>query len=127
MGLKKWFANRWIRNEWKKIKEGDLRMISGILANLVKDIAEGKYGEGPKKLYWSLAGKKTWIAMGIAALYGVGQVAVSVLAACVPECGSPEALLQLEGILKWVPEVVAVLIAIGIYDGAVRLDPPKKD
>jgi len=103
-----------------------MKMLSGILAGVVKDAAQGKYGEGMKTLYWSLAGKKTVIALGIAALYGVGEVAVGILAQCVPECGSAEAVNQLSNILAYVPEVVGVLIAIGLFDAAVRIEPPKK-
>ena len=126
MGLKNWFAKRWIAKEWKKIREGDLSMISGVLANFVKGLAEGDPNNLATKIYWKLAGKKTLIAIGIAGLYGVGQLAVTLLSACVPECGSPEALAQLEGILQWVPKVVLLLTGVGLYDAAVRLEPPKK-
>jgi len=126
MGLKSWFANRWLRKELKKIKEGDLSMLSGLLAKLLKDVGEGKYGEGPKKFYWGMAGKKTWTGVGIVALYGLGQVAVNALGTCVPECGSPEALAQLENVLGYFPPAVAVLVTVGLVDAGVRIDPPKK-
>jgi hypothetical protein len=101
-------------------------MISGVAAGFVKSVAEGKYGEGPKKVYWFLAGKKTWIAIGIAALAGVGQVAVNVLSGCVPECGSAESVAQLQGLLNHVPAIVGFLVAVGLFDAAVRIEPPKK-
>jgi len=127
MGLKSWVAKKFLRKEWRKIKEGDMSMVSGLLAGFVKDLGNGKFGEGPKKIYWSLAGKKTWISLGLAATYGVVQLAVSLLATCVPECASPENLVQLQGVGEWILRAVTVLIPIGLYDAAVRIDPPKKD
>lgn len=101
-------------------------MLSSILGTLVKDVAEGKYGEGVKTFYWKLAGKKTIIALGIAALYAMGLAAVSVLTQCVPECGSAEAVAQLSTYVGYLPTLVAILIPLGLFDAAVRLDPPKK-
>lgn len=127
MGLKNWLVKKMIRREWAKIKRGDMSMVSGLLAGFVKDLGNGRFGEGPKKLYWKLAGKKTWISLGLAATYGIIQLAGTLLATCVPECATPENLVQLTAIGDWIFRAVAVLIPIGLYDAAVRVDPPKKD
>lgn len=126
MSLTSWLANRWISKELKKLREGNVKMVSSILAKIVKDIAEGKYGQKPKDWYWWAAGKKTLIALGIAAFYGVAQVGLSIFAQCVPECGSQQAVDQLAGAVAWIPRIVTVLIAVGLFDAAVRLEPPKK-
>jgi hypothetical protein len=105
---------------------GILRLISGLLPNFVKGVGEGKYGEGVKAAYWAVADKKTVIALMIAMAYGVAQVVFSVMGQCVPECASAEALEQWASMIAYVPELVGVLIAVGLYDKAVRLDPPKK-
>lgn len=127
MGLKSWVAKKFLRKEWRKIKEGDMSMVSGLLAGFVKDLGNGKFGEGPKAIYWKLAGKKTWISLGLAATYMIIGVAVNLLSTCVPECATPENLVQLQGVADWILRAVAVLIPIGLYDAAVRIDPPKKD
>jgi hypothetical protein len=103
-----------------------LKLLSGLLPQFVKDVADGKHGEPAKSFYWALAGKKTVIALVIAALYGMAQVSVNVLGQCVPECGSAESLAQIEGILAYVPNIVTFLVAVGIFDAAVRIEPPKK-
>ena len=105
---------------------GILRLISGLLPNFVKTLAEGGYGEGPKKIYWALVEKKTIVAFIIAILYGVAQVALNVFGQCVPECATAESVAQFESLILYVPEIVATLIAVGLYDKAVRLDPPKR-
>jgi hypothetical protein len=104
-----------------------MSMVSGLLAGFVKDLGNGKFGEGPKKIYWSLAGKKTWISLGLAATYGVIQLAGTLLSVCVPECASAENLVQLTGVGEWILRAVTVLIPIGLYDAAVRIEPPRKE
>lgn len=104
-----------------------IRLIAGLLPNFVKGVAEGKYGEGSKKVYWALAEKKTISALIIVLLYGVAQVALNVFSQCVPECTTQAAVDQWAAMIAYVPEVVAFLIAVGLYDKAIRLDPPKKD
>ena len=84
-------------------------------------------GEGPKKFYWALAGKKTVITLVVAALYGVCLVVINVFSQCVPECASAADLAQLQGYLDQVPGVLALGVGLGIFDAAVRLEPPKKD
>jgi len=102
-------------------------LIAGLLPGLFKKVAEGDKGNPITKLYWFLAGKKTVTALIIAILYGVAQVALHTFGQCAPECASPEALKQFASFIAYVPEVVATLIVIGLYDKAVRLDPPKKN
>lgn len=104
-----------------------LSMISGLLPNFVKGVAEGQYGEPLKKFYWMLAEKKTVTALVIVMLYGIAKVVLFTFAQCVPECATAESVAQMESFLAYVPELVGVLIAVGLYDKAVRLDPPKKD
>lgn len=103
-----------------------MKILSSLLAQVVKDVAEGKYGEGPKGLYWSLAGKKTIIALAIAAFYGMAHVALNVFGQCVPECATAESVAQMESWLSYVPTLVGFLVAVGLFDAAVRIEPPKK-
>ncbi len=83
------------------------------LAGLVKDIADGKYGAKPKALYWWAAGRKTNTAMILAgaaaalyALSGTGQCA---------ECGK---------YAEWIVWAAGILGTVGLYDSAVRIEPP---
>jgi len=103
-----------------------LRLISGLLPNFVKGVAEGQYGEPLKKAYWVLAEKKTVTALIIVLLYGVAQVVLTVFSQCVPECATQASVDQWAAMVKYVPELVAVLIGVGLYDKAIRLEPPKK-
>jgi len=101
-------------------------LLSGLLPGIVKSIGEGAYGEVPKSIYWWLAGKKTIIAVTFAAAYGMAQVALGVFAQCVPGCGSALALAQMTTWVGMMPYIATVLVTIGVFDAAVRLDPPKK-
>jgi hypothetical protein len=97
--------------------------MSAILASVVKMIAEGRFpvfGPRLKVLYWWLAGKKTWTSAGLytawLTLYGL----------CKGESLPPEIVAlgcQWEG---YVLSAANVLLAIGLFDAAVRLEPPKK-
>jgi len=104
-----------------------IRLITGLLPNFFKGVAEGAYGEGPKAAYWALAEKKTLIALVIVVLYGMAKVALHTFGQCVPECATQAAVDQWAAMITYVPEIVGVLIAVGLYDKAIRLDPPKKD
>lgn len=104
-----------------------LSLVAGLLPNFVKGVAEGKYGEAPKKVYWALSEKKTVTALVITMLYGIAKVALYTFAQCVPECATAESVAQMEAFLAYVPELVGVLVAVGLFDKAVRLEPPKKD
>jgi hypothetical protein len=86
-----------------------------ILPLFVKGIAEGKYGPRAQATYWWLAGRKTLIAAGLAAAAGAAWALES--AGVCPDCG---------GYAEWVISAAGVLGAIGLYDQAVRIEPPKK-
>lgn len=101
-----------------------LSLITGLLPNFFKGIAEGQFGEVAKKVYWALAGKKTLTALIMVILYGVANVALNVFGQCVPECATQAAVDQWAVMLTYVPEIVSVAIAIGLYDSAIRLEPP---
>lgn len=104
-----------------------INLLLGFLPNFVKGVAEGQYGEPLKKVYWALAEKKTLIALIIALLYGIAKAVSFTFGQCVPECATAESVAQFNAFLAYVPDVVGVLIAVGLYDKAVRLEPPKKD
>lgn len=89
--------------------------MSKILALGVKMLAEGKFGEGPAKAYWWLAGKKTHIALALAAVYGV-LYGAGEKGLCQP-CG------EWAG---WVVGLSGVLVTVGLFDAAVRIEPPRK-
>ena len=84
-----------------------------VLLHLVWKVAEGDFGEGPKRAYWWLAGKKTWtgIALGVAwyALSDAGQRGL-----CAPCASYAEWLLYLSGIL----------VSTGLLDKALRSAAP---
>lgn len=84
-----------------------------ILPMILRAIAEGKFGEGPKKVYWFMAGYKT--ASGtVLTVLGIGLRAV-----CAPEaewaCSSSNFLIVLGGIL-W---------QVGLVDGGTRAPWPQ--
>lgn len=85
------------------------------LAIGVKMLAEGKFGAGPAKLYWKLAGWKTPIALGLG-IIGASLKFLESQNAC-SACGLySEQLVALS----------LVLGSIGLYDSAIRLEPPKQ-
>ncbi len=88
--------------------------VSKIIAYLLKRLAEGGFGGGPKAAYWWLAGKKTYIAAALAiATYGLSYL--SDHGVCPPCASYNTYLLALAGFLA----------SIGLIDGALRTDPPK--
>lgn len=89
---------------------------SAILVSIVKGIAEGKFGEKPKAIYWALEGYKTLIAFVFATLTFALEYAVS--SGLWPDAAP--AIPVLYGIS-------AFLLAVGLYDGAVRAEPPSKE
>lgn len=98
MGLKAW---------------AERKAMGAILAIFVKKLAEGDFGPGPAKVYWALAGVKTWTALGLAAIAG-GLTLAYQLGLCEPCYGYVGMLITASG----------VLAAIGLFDGAVRIMPP---
>jgi hypothetical protein len=104
-----------------------LKALSSFLPGLVKGMAEGQYGPVPEKLYWALAGKKTWISVGIGALWAFGwYVVIPALQACGVDCGAATNVPQITAWLDVVKDVVPWLIAAGIADAGLRLEPPQK-
>ena len=89
---------------------------SELLAKLVRGIAEGQFGETAKKVYWALEGKKSWIALVIAsATFALEKAYMA---------GVCESCL---GISTTLYTVAGFLLAVGLYDGAVRSTPPTKE
>lgn len=95
---------------------------SAVIPKLVKGIAEGKFGEAPKTWYWKLAGLKTWITAVIVVIgFGLDQFASSGL--CVPD-GPID--FSCQGAAVSLYTFAGFLAAVGLYDGAVRSEAPKK-
>jgi hypothetical protein len=99
-------------NPFRKLKE---KAMGALLALFVKKLAEGDFGAGPAKVYWWLAGKKTWIALGLAAIAGALSLAYE-LGLCAP-CYDYVGLIV---------TISVGLAAVGLFDGAVRITPPVK-
>lgn len=90
--------------------------MGAILALLVKRLAEGGFGKKPAAAYWWLAGKKTWIAFGLAVVAGALFMA-SQLGLCAP-CYDYGASIA--------GPIAVGLAAVGLFDGAVRITPPQR-
>ena len=91
-----------------------------IAAYLLKNAADGSYGELVKKLYWGLAGKKTLIGGGFMAAWG----ALAYLNTH-GGCGSQscDALMgYAETVFGWLS---AAGLAVGQLDGALRHPAPE--
>lgn len=86
---------------------------SKAVPSAVNAIAEGKFGEGPKKVYWFLAGKKTWITVVVA---GAAEGLSSIPAEQCADCST-------YGEYAWI--AAGFLLVIGLWDGAIRAVPPK--
>jgi hypothetical protein len=91
------------------------KVMSALLATLVKKLAEGDFGPGPAKAYWWMAGKKTWTALAMAAVAGALFLAA--------QLGKCDACWEY-GI--WVASASTILSSIGLFDGAVRIEAPAK-
>lgn len=94
--------------------------MSWMLARIVSAVAEGKMGATAKRAYWAAAGKKTWIAAVLALLWGVLELAQRPGGVC--ELGA----LPCTQWAAWIGTAAAALAAIGLYDGALRAQPPTK-
>lgn len=87
---------------------------SEFIPKIIKAVAEGKFGEPAKKVYWQVAGYKTWITVVVASAgFVLQQLEEAGLCA---DCGAWYVILY---------QVALGLLAVGLFDGAVRLDPPK--
>lgn len=105
-----------------------LRLLSSLLAELVKSIAEGDKNAPLTKIYWWLAGKKTWLSIGLFALYAfLSKVLIPVFTQCGDPCGAtPEMMTTLQSYIDWIPRIAETLLAFGLFDAAVRIEPPKQ-
>jgi hypothetical protein len=90
-----------------------------ILAYAVKAIAEGKLGELPKRLYWRLAGAKTYIGMAFGAAWA--------LLTWGTESGTCGKLgYDCTAWANTLGVIAAFLMAVGLFDGALRTKAPDK-
>ena len=90
--------------------------MSKLLPLLIKKVAEGDFGEAPAKIYWFLAGKKLYISIGILIAGYVLDVLFS--KGLCESCGGYKGELI---------TFAAILATIGLYDGALRSDPPQEN
>lgn len=99
--------------------------MGAIIGIVLKKAAEGDFGPQVKAIYWSLAGKKTYIAIILAFCAGVVKVAVDS-----GLCGyyglSESCTVVSDGITKATLAISGGLVLLGQVDGAVRLEAPKK-
>lgn len=105
MGLRKWARGK---------------AMSAVIGWVLKQIAEGKWGSGPQKLYAFLQGKKTAIAAILGILYGALQTAQG-NGACALLTGK----VTCADLSSWLGAAAAFLALIGLVDGALRMAPPK--
>ena len=101
-------------------------MISQFIPGLIKSVAEGDPNKTSTKIYWAIAGKKTLIAGLITLFYAFAWGVVGFFDSCAPECATVESVVQAEQFLSYIPNVIAILVAAGLVDASVRMDPPKK-
>ncbi len=95
------------------------KTMSKLLPYLVKALAEGRFGEAPKKAYWFLAGKKMYIGAVLGAVAALLQWGTSS-----GTCG--QLGLDCTGYTATLASVAGILALIGLYDGAVRAEAPNK-
>jgi hypothetical protein len=80
------------------------------------------FGEEAEAAYWWLAGKKTWITIIISAIAFILEQLIAA-GLCAPggvidfNCGA---------VVTGLYSVAAVLLSVGLLDGAVRLEPPAR-
>jgi hypothetical protein len=93
--------------------------MSKLLALLVRKIAEGDFGEPLKRVYWWLAGKKTYIGMAFGASWAMLAWAQDVGVCTMRgwDCAGWSTTLA---------SVAAFLVLVGLWDGALRSQPPNK-
>lgn len=94
--------------------------MSAIVGWVLKQIAEGKWGSGPQKLYAFLQGKKTAIAAVLGVLYGALQTAQGNGA-----CAFLTGKVTCADLSSWLGAAAAFLALIGLVDGALRMAPPQ--
>ena len=91
--------------------------MSNLPALLVTGIAEGRFGEGPKKVYWWLSGKKTYIGLAFGLAWALLEYGSSS-----GTCGKLG--YDCSHISSVLGQVAMFLLAVGLYDGAIRTTAP---
>lgn len=94
-------------------------VLSKILAAFVTKLAEGDFGEWPKKLYWRCAGAKTNIGFAFGAAWAFLEYGTQ-SGFCASRGWDCTALANTLG------AIAAVLVPIGLFDGALRSKAPNK-
>lgn len=108
-------------------KDRLMKLLSSFIPGLIKNVAEEKFGKGPAKIYWFLAGKKTTVSAVIGAVWSFGHFVVIPYLAAQPEGAVDAATIpSIEGWLSYLPMVLLVLVPAGIADAGLRLEPPQK-
>lgn len=93
--------------------------MSGFIALFVRKLAEGDFGELPKQIYWRLAGAKTYIGMAFGAAW-----ALLVWAQDAGICNAQG--WDCKGWGTTLASIAAFLVLVGLWDGALRSQPPSK-
>jgi hypothetical protein len=89
---------------------------SELLVKVIKGVAEGKFGEEAKAVYWAVEGYKTVIGL-------VGGLLIYILEQVVAAGYWPEAAPAIPVLYA----IAAFLLSVGLYDGALRSEAPKKE
>lgn len=90
-----------------------------IVTWIFRSAAEGDFGPVAKKVYWFLAGKKTWV---IAILSAFGAFLVE-LEASPADCAAIQCTVIYKYLNTYGPVIVAALTASAL-DDALRQEPP---
>lgn len=100
--------------------------MGAILGWALKQLAEGKFGSGPQRVWLWLQGKKTIIAALLATIAATLQAAQSngtcALVEGVKLFGWPVNCGEAASALLWLSGILAL---VGLTDGALRMEPPK--
>lgn len=95
--------------------------ISKILPLFVKKLAEGDFGTAPAHAYIWLAGKKTWTAIILAAVYAA-LINLDAYRLCPADPATGFTVCHAYAGYLW--DAAKALLAFGLYDGAIRMAPP---
>ena len=98
--------------------------MGALLGLVLRKAAEGDFGPVVARVYWSLVGAKTLIAVILAFVGGIVRVAVD-SGLCgylgwMDQCGVVAGAVSQAALY-----VAAAMAVLGQVDGAVRLTPPK--
>jgi hypothetical protein len=107
---------RVLKAPFRKAKE---TAVQKLIEFVFGGIAAGRFGAGPKKVYWFLAGKKTYVGVALAAIaHLIGEAQAAGL------CSAHG--LDCEGWATGLQAVAAFLVTVGLLDAAHRAPAPKK-